>query len=438
MGIRRKVSLLAVSGLRTAALFGFFRPRILVPDDIAQRLDSDELRVVLLHELAHLKKGDVVLNWLVIALRSLHWFNPLIWLGLRRFLHDRELVRDAWVIGHLPRGADRCYGRTLIKLLESFTQSRLSPSAATILTNKHEIRRRVAMIGRPKTPGRLVHACCLGLCLGLAAVTFTAANADEHEEAEERERHEVEERELQQLRRAQMAEFSGWLREAHERGDKEFIKRLLHEAAEFAERTEERKYAQIERDERAEEHVERDEFAHWVEEMEEEIHELREAGKEDRAEEMRRHLESRIEARHREDHAGAGMRREIEEAERHIHELLEQGKREEADAVRRELAAFMKQHERKSERRLEVRRQEQREERANHLQAQVRELTAHLEEVTRAMHAMRRELDGIHRGHRDRDERDDHDGEEREHHDDDERHHDEHGDDDFHGERELR
>jgi len=79
MGVRTIVAVVVTDRTRSPALFGFLRPRILLPQGLIETLSLDELHYVFLHELAHLKRRDIYLAWLVCLLQVLHWFNPLIW-----------------------------------------------------------------------------------------------------------------------------------------------------------------------------------------------------------------------------------------------------------------------------------------------------------------------------------------------------------------------
>jgi bla regulator protein BlaR1 len=57
--------------------FGIVRPCVAFPKDFAERFDADERALALAHELGHHARGDLVANWIALAVLSLHWFNPL-------------------------------------------------------------------------------------------------------------------------------------------------------------------------------------------------------------------------------------------------------------------------------------------------------------------------------------------------------------------------
>lgn len=91
-GVTQQVPVVIVRGLSTMAIFGWVRPRLLIPADLADRYSPDQIRGMLLHEFAHVRRRDVLWTWLALLACALHWFNPLAWLAFRRFCADRELI----------------------------------------------------------------------------------------------------------------------------------------------------------------------------------------------------------------------------------------------------------------------------------------------------------------------------------------------------------
>jgi len=78
MGIRTILGVVITDKVTSPALFGFVRPRLLLPAGMLDALSLKELRHVFLHELAHLKRHDIYLGYLSSLLQVLHWFNPFI------------------------------------------------------------------------------------------------------------------------------------------------------------------------------------------------------------------------------------------------------------------------------------------------------------------------------------------------------------------------
>ncbi|PYJ60987.1 MAG: hypothetical protein DME24_07725 [Verrucomicrobia bacterium] len=175
LGVRRRITAVIAPQPGTPAVFGYRKPRLLIPETALRKLDDRELRMVFLHELAHVKRGDILLNWAIILARSLHWFNPLVWLALRRLRADRELVCDAMVMARLADGERRVYGNTLIKLLDDFSGAGFCPSLAPVINHKHEIKRRVTMIAQFKPAGRVAVLLSAVIVVALCCFTFTRA-----------------------------------------------------------------------------------------------------------------------------------------------------------------------------------------------------------------------------------------------------------------------
>jgi len=78
--------------------FGIFRRYVAFPRDFAERYDADERELALLHELGHHQRGDLIANWIALAVLAMHWFNPLAWRAFRAFRADQEMANDALVL----------------------------------------------------------------------------------------------------------------------------------------------------------------------------------------------------------------------------------------------------------------------------------------------------------------------------------------------------
>lgn len=180
--VRRLPHLLTGEGLFSPALVGFVRPKLLVPRGLLGGFAPSELRLVFLHELAHLKRRDVAINWAATMLTVLHWPNPVAWLAAWRLRLERELACDELVMSRTSDTDRRAYGHTIIKLLETFSRApgqhpALPAGGVGILEGKAQMKRRITMIAQfAKTSrGWTVVAACLVLTLGLVALTDAVA-----------------------------------------------------------------------------------------------------------------------------------------------------------------------------------------------------------------------------------------------------------------------
>src|SRR5439155_13518464 len=157
---------------------GFIRPRLLLPSHVLADFAPAELRLIALHELAHLKRHDVAINWLLAVLQSLHWFNPILWLAFARLRSDRELAADEMVLSMTTQGDRDCYGQTIVKLLQNLSRRPVLAGAVGtvgILERAHPLRRRITMIAQFSSSNRRWTIAAATCMLALAALALTDA-----------------------------------------------------------------------------------------------------------------------------------------------------------------------------------------------------------------------------------------------------------------------
>ncbi|UCD53097.1 MAG: hypothetical protein JSW27_10730, partial [Phycisphaerales bacterium] len=97
MGLRRMPRTVFTAKVCCPAVFGLVRPVLLIPADLVSTWTRREARHILLHELAHIKRGDLLTHAVYMILMTLYWFNPLLWLIRKHLQHLRELCCDATV-----------------------------------------------------------------------------------------------------------------------------------------------------------------------------------------------------------------------------------------------------------------------------------------------------------------------------------------------------
>lgn len=175
MGVDTIVALVPTDRIRTAALFGFIRPRLLLPRDMVETARHEELRYIFLHELGHLRRRDIYIGWLASLLQVLHWFNPLVWLAFYRMRNDRELACDALVLTRTERRESHQYGQTMVALLGRFSRTRPLPAMAGILESQSQMKRRITMIAKFDTTRYRWSPTAIIVFLILAAVSLINA-----------------------------------------------------------------------------------------------------------------------------------------------------------------------------------------------------------------------------------------------------------------------
>ena len=104
-GLKRPVTLLQSDHPSLLVTWGVRRPKVILPS-AAREWSADRMRVVLLHELAHIRRGDWLTQLAAEGLRSVYWFNPLIWIASRRLRQESEHACDDAVLNGGIEGPD--------------------------------------------------------------------------------------------------------------------------------------------------------------------------------------------------------------------------------------------------------------------------------------------------------------------------------------------
>jgi beta-lactamase regulating signal transducer with metallopeptidase domain len=169
-----KPRLIETSLVESPGLFGFLRPTLLLPRGIESHLTESQLRHIFLHELAHLKRGDLISNSFMALAQAIHWFNPIVWLLLRRMRLERELACDALALRFTESEGPRPYGETILKLLDQVNSRLPLPAMVGILEEKLTAKSRLEQIAIFKNQSTWTK---LGLPLLFATILFGLSNA---------------------------------------------------------------------------------------------------------------------------------------------------------------------------------------------------------------------------------------------------------------------
>ena len=176
VGVRRRVSVDETAAVATPSLHGWIRPALLLPAGFLDTFSRQQLRFVLLHELAHLRRSDVLVHWLTTIAQALHWFNPLVHLAAARLAEERELACDALALERLRSDERSAYGGTVLEVLDRLRQPPAVPGLVGMTATHQQLKRRITMIAgfRPQSRHSLLFA---GALTVIAFMTLTDAVA---------------------------------------------------------------------------------------------------------------------------------------------------------------------------------------------------------------------------------------------------------------------
>lgn len=117
------IPVLSSASVIEPGVFGVFRPVLLLPDGIGDRLAPAELQAILAHELCHVRRRDNLATWMHMVVEALFWFHPLVWWLGARLMDERERACDEEVL-HMGSEAE-AYAEGILKICELYLQSPL-------------------------------------------------------------------------------------------------------------------------------------------------------------------------------------------------------------------------------------------------------------------------------------------------------------------------
>ncbi len=173
LSLGRPVQLLESDHPSLLVTWGLFVPKVILPRS-AQSWSDERAAIVLRHELAHIRRGDWVIQLAGELLRTAYWFNPLVWIACARLRQESEQACDDEVLSSGVDGPD--YATHLVelaRLLKAEGAPRL-PAPAIARSSSLERRIRAMLDARlTRTPAtRIARLMTAG-----ALLTFTVAVA---------------------------------------------------------------------------------------------------------------------------------------------------------------------------------------------------------------------------------------------------------------------
>ncbi|MEW4489377.1 M56 family metallopeptidase [Thalassoglobus sp. JC818] len=128
---------------------GVFRPFVVLPSHLVDKTTPEEMRLILAHEMTHLRRGDTIVGTLQLMIQTIWWFHPFVWWLNREMRRVREECCDRDVVTQLQcRPAS--YARCLINMLELHQKLRHQPGLAG-LSPLEVTRQRLQKIMQPRS-----------------------------------------------------------------------------------------------------------------------------------------------------------------------------------------------------------------------------------------------------------------------------------------------
>ena len=152
LGISPRVAFLRSPRATMPMAWGIVRPAVLMPAD-ADEWPGERLRIVLLHELAHVRRRDCLTHVLAQAACAVYWFHPLAWMAARRARAERERACDDLVLAAGTRGSD--YAEELLQIARVMRAGRFPAvlaGATLAMAHRSQLEGRLLAILDPRIP----------------------------------------------------------------------------------------------------------------------------------------------------------------------------------------------------------------------------------------------------------------------------------------------
>ncbi len=176
--IKCPVKVIISTEAATPMVMGFLKPVVILPDIV---LTEKELYVILSHELAHVKRGDLFVKLIVLIAKAVHWFNPTVYILSRHLNILCELSCDEKIVREMDIESRKYYGNTILSILDYSITKRNSINVAcvsSLCNSKKNIKRRLISLMNAKKTKKSILALSLATAIGLtgigAYVTYAA------------------------------------------------------------------------------------------------------------------------------------------------------------------------------------------------------------------------------------------------------------------------
>jgi bla regulator protein BlaR1 len=149
-------------------IFGVFRPALLLPEGIAERLTKGQLDAIVAHEMCHVRRRDNLAAAIHMVVEAVFWFHPLVWWIGARLVEERERACDEEV---LRMGSEpQVYAEGILNVCRFYVESPLTCVSGVTGSN---LKKRVEEI----MTHHIVRNINFGRKLLLAAAGFAAVAA---------------------------------------------------------------------------------------------------------------------------------------------------------------------------------------------------------------------------------------------------------------------
>lgn len=163
-----KIRILACDVVKTPATCGLLKPCILMPSVFIQSENCIQNNVIILHELCHIMRADILLKYVWLFAKALYWFNPLVWVANKQSNETIELCCDQKALKIIGDKKRLDYGQTLLDIAKKTKANKLIAVTSSLCEGKFALKGRILRIVSPQKTS--IHAGLLSIFIALIMI----------------------------------------------------------------------------------------------------------------------------------------------------------------------------------------------------------------------------------------------------------------------------
>lgn len=114
--IRKDIDIKINGKIKSPVVIGLFKKELLLP---SYKLNENQIRLIISHELVHIKRKDILYKFIILLARGVHWFNPLVHMMGKKANEDIEITCDLEVVKNMSLADRKNYSNTILDIAGS-------------------------------------------------------------------------------------------------------------------------------------------------------------------------------------------------------------------------------------------------------------------------------------------------------------------------------
>ncbi len=175
LGMTKNTKIAECSCIDMPVTYGLIKSKILIPAGLSHCISDDKLKLIIMHELCHIKRFDILKNYIWLAAKAVHWFNPLVWVAYKNYISARELSCDEMVLKHIGEKDKFEYSQSLLDVIKLSQNRQKTSLTLSFCSDKTKLRQRVENMIKPKRKSKSAGFIALALAAIMIIACFTTA-----------------------------------------------------------------------------------------------------------------------------------------------------------------------------------------------------------------------------------------------------------------------